>query len=181
MPRSFLLLVHCKNWQISASGTRKGFRNVSSKQPKQNGSENRTADGSSKRAMRNIRASLQRNSILEAVYLPHSQPSTAEVVQEVKHFPRMMPNLQHITSSSRTDGEAEGYRAPMRTNYMERLIESPQAADLTWAWAMLQGQGGDSAREPMVSAEPLTQRPSSPGWRTRIAVAVAVYFYFMQF
>jgi hypothetical protein len=26
------------------------------------------------------------------------------------------------------DGEAEGYRAPMRTNYMERLIESPQVA-----------------------------------------------------
>lgn len=84
------------------------------------------------------------------------------------------------------DGEAEGYRAPMRTNYMERLIESPQAENLTWAWAMLQGQG-DSAREPMVSAEPLTQRPSSPGWRTRIAVpvvatvAVGVYFYFMQF
>mgnify|MGYP002804288896 FL=1 len=86
------------------------------------------------------------------------------------------------------DGEAEGYRAPMRTNYMDRLIDSPQAADLTWAWAMLQGQGGDSAaREPMVSAEPLTARPSAPGWRTRLAVpmlatvAVAAYFYFIQF
>mmetsp|Transcript_6630 Transcript_6630/g.11475 ORF Transcript_6630/g.11475 Transcript_6630/m.11475 type:complete len:205 (+) Transcript_6630:53-667(+) len=84
------------------------------------------------------------------------------------------------------DGEAEGYRAPMRTNYMEQLIESPQAENLTWAWAMLQGQG-DSAREPMVSAEPLTQRPSSPGWRTRIAVpvvatvALGLYFYFLQF
>ena len=31
-------------------------------------------------------------------------------------------------------------------------------------------QGGDAAREPMVSAEPLTARPSAPGWRTRLAV-----------
>ncbi|CAE7159336.1 unnamed protein product [Symbiodinium necroappetens] len=47
------------------------------------------------------------------------------------------------------DSEAEGYRAPMRTGYVDRLIDTPQ--DLSWAWAMLQGQG-DSAREPMVSA-----------------------------
>ncbi|CAE7533846.1 EFCAB11 [Symbiodinium natans] len=48
------------------------------------------------------------------------------------------------------DSEAEGYRAPMRTGYVERLIDTPQ--DLSWAWAMLQGQG-DSAREPMVSGQ----------------------------
>ena len=58
------------------------------------------------------------------------------------------------------DSEAEGYRAPMRTGYVDRLIDTPQAAaasrhhqskldcvfegcvqDLSWAWAMLQGQG----------------------------------------
>lgn len=42
------------------------------------------------------------------------------------------------------DSEAEGYRAPMRTGYVDRLIDTPQ--DLSWAWAMLQGQG-DSAMD----------------------------------
>ena len=30
------------------------------------------------------------------------------------------------------DGEAEGYRAPMRTNYMDRLIDSPQVGSVVW-------------------------------------------------
>ncbi|CAK9037149.1 unnamed protein product [Durusdinium trenchii] len=71
------------------------------------------------------------------------------------------------------DGEAEGYRAPMRTNYMERLIESPQAAaDLTWAWAMLQRE--DDARAPMVSSEPLTARPSISRARLLAVPTIAV-------
>mmetsp|Transcript_80811 Transcript_80811/g.142524 ORF Transcript_80811/g.142524 Transcript_80811/m.142524 type:complete len:239 (-) Transcript_80811:110-826(-) len=45
------------------------------------------------------------------------------------------------------DGEAEGYRAPMRTGYMDRLIDSPQ--DLTWTLSMFRG-GVPDAREPML-------------------------------
>mmetsp|Transcript_22579 Transcript_22579/g.42556 ORF Transcript_22579/g.42556 Transcript_22579/m.42556 type:complete len:221 (+) Transcript_22579:69-731(+) len=73
------------------------------------------------------------------------------------------------------DAEAEGYRAPMRTGYVERLIDAPQ--DLSWAWAMLQGpRPTDSAREPMVNAGQDEDRDDSPGhFCLRLAVpALAV-------
>ncbi|CAJ1457991.1 unnamed protein product [Effrenium voratum] len=74
------------------------------------------------------------------------------------------------------DGEAEGYRAPMRTGYVERLIDAPQ--DLSWAWAMLQGPAAsaDAAREPMVSAgqEEVPPRRSFGRYLVPVAASVSV-------
>eukprot|EP00930_Biecheleria_cincta_P006959 TRINITY_DN108086_c0_g1_i1.p1 TRINITY_DN108086_c0_g1~~TRINITY_DN108086_c0_g1_i1.p1 ORF type:complete len:211 (+),score=56.78 TRINITY_DN108086_c0_g1_i1:77-709(+) len=73
------------------------------------------------------------------------------------------------------DGEAEGYRAPMRTGYMERLIDAPQ--DFSRVLAALQARAqrgdGEAAREPMVSRAS-EEAPTQARWDDRVRRAAPV-------
>ncbi|CAE7241706.1 unnamed protein product [Symbiodinium pilosum] len=111
-----------------------------------------------------------------AAHLNPGNPGGSHPLQELRGQPHANSvadddaELAHYQQLE--DSEAEGYRAPMRTGYVDRLIDTPQ--DLSWAWAMLQGQG-DSAREPMVAAGQEEAAPlalASRGMCLRIAVPV---------